>query len=231
MLPFPTLPPLVVAEVQIVAQVQYHSVAQSEALRRSVRVEVTPGRATIVDFAATGEVVSDVLLADPSRITYTTDVKGQQDIKPTAIYLREAQPLVFPGLTTAPITNLIVTTIDQTRQKRRYNFDIVRADHAQFLGVKIVSEQGVSGDILVDRTRISPWLVQRGLQVAIGRGYTSETDLIVGRVQHWLRLVLQGGDDIASAKIASVSIPVLQELVKIASEESLRIRLNGKTVK
>ncbi len=230
MFPPLTSPPPIVRPDLRMSQALYLSVPQSEAWHRTVSVEVKGGRATTIDFLPIGETIQDVLLADPSRLTYTTDVGSLKEsasstVKPSAIYLRATEKITFPGLTTSPITNLIVTTVDGQGKKHRYNFEIMRSEQPRYLGVKIVSDFASEGEILDAGKPLSPWRVQQGVQAAISLGYTASDDPIVGKVQQWVDAVSQGEDPISSARSLGISIPVLRELARLGEEQEMKQKI------
>lgn len=72
-------------------------------------VQVWAGRATAIDFSRIGERITQIFLADPSRLTYTTDVPMDSGMAST-VFLRQISPLNFPNLTKAYVTNLFVKT-------------------------------------------------------------------------------------------------------------------------
>ncbi|HIK13779.1 MAG TPA: hypothetical protein IGS53_00525 [Leptolyngbyaceae cyanobacterium M33_DOE_097] len=214
------------ADTRITDARQYQKIDQKRALNEQISVELPTGKATVIDFLATGETILDILLADPSRITYTTDARTQKEgsKKPTAIYLRESEKTVFPGMTSAAITNMVVTTIGASGQRYRYNFAIVLTKKPTNLGIQITSEQGTFGDIMMNGQPISPFKVQKGLDIALQRRYTAGGDPVVKKVRAWVNLVSNGADAIASARRVGVTPVLLKELVKLAGEEELKER-------
>lgn len=113
--------PVVQAQAQTSA---YRLIERDTAANNRIQVQITPGRATPISFTQTDEAIAYILVADPSRLVYTTDTDLKSG-RATTIFLRPIQPLKFPGATTTAITNLLVQTVDKTGQKRLYNFDIV----------------------------------------------------------------------------------------------------------
>jgi spore germination protein YaaH len=51
----------------------YRLIERDIAVNNKIQVKVTPGRATPISFSQTDETISYILLADPSRLVYTTD--------------------------------------------------------------------------------------------------------------------------------------------------------------
>lgn len=128
--------PVVQAQAQTSA---YRLIERDMAANNRIQVQITPGRATPISFTQTDEAIAYILVADPSRLVYTTDTDLKSG-RATTIFLRAIQPLKFPGATTTAITNLLVQTVDKTGQKRLYNFDIVPVRrNTGYLGIQIAN--------------------------------------------------------------------------------------------
>ncbi|MEA5621435.1 hypothetical protein [Nostoc sp. UHCC 0251] len=128
--------PVVQAQAQTPA---YRLIERDMAANNRIQVQITPGRATPISFTQTDEAIAYILVADPSRLVYTTDTDLKSG-RATTIFLRAIQPLKFPGATTTAITNLLVQTIDKTGQKRLYNFDIVpKRRNTEYVGIQIAN--------------------------------------------------------------------------------------------
>jgi hypothetical protein len=115
----------------------YQRVDRHQATTRVVQVEVAPGRATAISFSQTDEEIAYILLADASRLVYSTDAELETGRAKT-VFLRVIQPLRFPGATTATVTNLMVQTVDASGQHRLYTFDIVHSSNPRYVGVQIL---------------------------------------------------------------------------------------------
>lgn len=128
--------PVVQAQAQTPA---YRLIERDMAASNRIQVQITPGRATPISFTQTDEAIAYILVADPSRLVYTTDTDLKSG-RATTIFLRAIQPLKFPGATTTAITNLLVQTVDQAGQKRLYNFDIVPVRrNTGYVGIQIAN--------------------------------------------------------------------------------------------
>lgn len=128
--------PVVQAQAQTPA---YRLIERDMAANNRIQVQITPGRATPISFTQTDEAIAYILVADPSRLVYTTDTDLKNG-RATTIFLRTIQPLKFPGATTTAITNLLVQTVDKTGQKRLYNFDIVPVRrNTGYVGIQIAN--------------------------------------------------------------------------------------------
>lgn len=205
-----------------------------DAVGRTIRLELYPGRATVVDLSQTKEIIVSVLLADQSNITYTSDYPIESGRSKT-LFLRRIQDLDFPGATEATITNLWIKTRSPDGTEHLYSFDLFFASGGVGManGVQILPEktgQDVGSEdrnnslSLPDNTlivskgrRATISDIEEGLQIAIRRGYTPADDPIVLRIEEILLEVRNSSrslDGVAQQK--QVNILVLSELAEIA---------------
>jgi hypothetical protein len=95
-------------------------------LSRTITVKVWAGRATAIDFSSMTQKITSVVLADPSRIVYTSDVPIQSN-QASTLFLRQTEPIKFPGATSSNRTNLLVKTIDQQGKSQLHTFEVMLA--------------------------------------------------------------------------------------------------------
>lgn len=201
----------------------YQTIGRDVAARGAVEVQVAPGRATTIDFSQTDEIINYVLIADPSRVVYTTSAElGSGQAK--TLFLRTIQELNFPGTTRTQVTNLSVQTVDSTGQQRLYNFDIMPvAATPRYAGVSIVNAVAGQQTLVVNGNRTATLSdIEMGLRIAIQRGYTGRNDPVVSEIQQLLAIVRNDDVTIQDAA-ATVSLPlaVISELARIALDERL----------
>ena len=196
----------------------YQVVDRTRATTSAVQVQVARGRATSISFSQTDETIAYILLADASRVVYSTDAELETGRAKT-IFLRVIQPLRFPGATTTPVTNLMVQTVDARGQNRLYTFDIVHSSNPRYAGVQILPAIARSQTSSVGNLNLTPDRIQTGLSIAIMRGYTSIDDPIVAKVRQLLEL-MQTENMTASEAAQSVGIPldVLESLARLVRE-------------
>jgi spore germination protein YaaH len=209
---------LTISVVQVQAQISaYRLIERDTAVNNKIQVQVTPGRATPISFSQTDEAISYILVADPSRLSYTTDA----DLKTgqaTTIFLRVIQPLKFPGSTSTAITNLLVQTVDANGQKRLYNFDIVsQRSKSEYVGIQIAKAIPGQQKLLINKNRIATVDdIEHGLTIAINRGYTQHNDPVVTKVRQVIALLRTNEITIPeAAKSVDVPLTVILELGKI----------------
>jgi len=198
----------------------YQVVDRTRATTSAVQVQVAPGRATSISFSQTDETIAYILLADASRVVYSTDTELETGRAKT-IFLRVIQPLRFPGATTTPVTNLMVQTVDARGQNQLYTFDIVHSSNPRYVGVQILPAIARSqASSAVGNLNLTPDRIQTGLSIAIMRGYTSIDDPVVAKVRQLLEL-MQTENMTASeaAHSVGVSLDILVSLVRLVKDE------------
>lgn len=201
----------------------YQTVGRDIAINSAIELLVYPGRATAIDFSLTDEALTYVLIADPSKVVFSTDAQLASG-KAKTVFLRPIQTLNFPGATTATITNISIKTVDSQGKQRLYNFNIVPTNKTpEHLGIRIAPlTPETSPALKVGKGHnITASDVEKGLLVAIQKGYTAANDPVVYRVRQFLVLVRNQNLSVAGAAArAGVNLSVIVELGKIALEES-----------
>lgn len=181
----------------------YEIIERDEAYRNSVDVPIWAGRSSAIDFSETGETITYVGIADPSRAVYYTDADLESGQART-IFVRAIKPVHFPNLTTTWITNLSVKTKSTDGQIRLYTFNIVPSRSKTISNGVIIAKKnntaieltlviGSNGEIATLSN------IEQGLQVAIDRKYTAPDDPIVFKVQEFLALIRNTTTTIPSA--------------------------------
>jgi hypothetical protein len=212
--------PVLPAQAQTSA---YQVVDRNRAITNAVQVQVAPGRATSISFSQTDETITYILLADASRLVYSTDAELETGRAKT-VFLRVIQPLRFPGATTTLVTNLMVQTVDATGQNRLYTFDIVHSNNPRYVGVQIlpaIATPQISP--VVGNLNLTPDRIQTGLSIAIMRGYTLLDDPVVVKVRQLLELMRTENMTVSEAAY-SVRVPldVLASLTRLVREERVQ---------
>jgi hypothetical protein len=94
--------------------------------QQPMMVKVWSGRATAIDFSSTQQRITSVVLADPSRLVYNADAPIETG-QASTLFLKQIQPLKFPGATTANLTNLFIKTVDSQGRQQLHIFNVVAA--------------------------------------------------------------------------------------------------------
>lgn len=189
-------------------------VGRDAAINTTTNLQVWPGRASVIDFTQTGEVVTYIRLADPSKVVFNTDAELKTN-QARMIFVQPIQPLRFPGATTTPITNLFVKTLDREGVERLYTFNIVHSSGRPTnngIGISTVTP-GRQQSILVANNQTATLSdIERGLEVAIRRGYTTPNDPVIFKVRQFLALARNGTAITSAAERTNLSMSVVISL-------------------
>ncbi len=206
----------------------YQVVDRTRATTSSVQVQVAPGRATPISFSQTDETITYILLADASRLVYSTDAELETGRAKT-VFLRVIQPLRFPGATTTPVTNLMVQTVDSRGRNRLYTFDIFHSNHPRYIGVQILPAiAGSQTSSIAGNFNLMPDNIQTGLDIAIMRGYTAIDDPVVAQVRQFLELMRTENMTVSEAAYSvGVPVAVIEELGQLSQETRPTLPIRG----
>ena len=198
----------------------YQAIGRETAAQNIVDVQVAPGRSTPIDFSQTDETITYVLLADPSRVVYTTNAELKSGQAQT-LFLRAIEPLTFPGATRTEITNLSVQTIDSAGQQHLYTFNIILiASTPHYVGISVLPDVAGRQTLSLDGDRTATLDdVETGLKLSIRRGYTNSNDPVVLGVRQLLILARKENITIEqAATTTNVPLSIVVELAKMALE-------------
>ena len=222
------------AESTIATNLNYEQVSQETAIAKSINVSVNPGRIAVIDFSATDEAIAYIGLGDTSRVVYNTDFPIESGTAQT-IFLLPIEELEFPGATTAKITNLVAKTVDAKGISRVYNFQINHSNSVANLGIKITPQ---TRKRIADRDRQVIKVsydraanlndVERGLKLAIDRGYTKADDPVVEKLKRFTALVRNGDLSVVeSAETVGIELAVISSLAEMALEQFSFVKQDG----
>lgn len=197
-------------------------VGRDVATNTATNLQVWPGRASVIDFTQTDEVIAYIRLADPSKAVFNTDAELKTNLA-RMIFVQPIQPLRFPGATTTPITNLFVKTRSSKGVERLYTFNIVHSSgQPTNNGIAIsTTTPGREQSILVANTTVSLSDIERGLEVAIIRGYTAPNDPVVFKVREFLALARNGTAITRAAERSNLSISIVISLGQLGLSQEL----------
>jgi hypothetical protein len=213
--------------IQSVAQVlpaTISDIIQVSPRTPKLTLKVWAGRITAIDFSLLNQRITSIVLADPSRLVYNTDVLLEQGSAST-IYLRQIQPLRFPGATTTSATNLIV----KTNSRNTYVFNVVAANGKPDYSVIQLSNRAPIYDLaqpsLASTNRaaltheaIDLDCVEAGIQVAINRKFAKVDDPLFDKVRNFLRQARWGVPMAIAAKRAVVSPSLIIKLNQLGTQ-------------
>lgn len=196
------------------------TIGKEAALTHTTNVQVWSGRSTVIDFTKTNEIITYILLADPSRAVISTDAEISSNRAKT-VFLKVIQPLQFPGATTTFITNLSVKTRSSDGEEQLYTFNIV-PNYGPITnnGVAISPiSPGIEQKMLVAGNRVANLSdIELGLRIAINKGFTEQNDPIVFKVREFLALARNSMPLAKAAERVGVSLSVITALGEIGIE-------------
>jgi hypothetical protein len=140
------------------------------------------------------------------------------------IFVQPIQPLQFPGATTANITNLFVKTRSPEGIERLYTFNVVHRD-GQPTNNGIAISTVVPGQepsvTLADNRTAAIGDIERGLDIAILRGYTPPNDPVVFKVREFIALARNGTAIAKAAEKTNLSMSVVISLGQLGISREL----------
>ena len=207
----------------------YRVIARERATTTQTLLELETGRSTAIDFSPTQERILFVKLADPSRTTYVAN-KPIESGQATTLFLTPIQTLTFPGATTNAVTTLLVQTVDAANNQRLYSFNLQPIEVARYTGIVITPVQKrpavkrlrsklVAVAPQIDPATLDIERIEKGLTVALDKGYTPESDPIVAKVRRVIASVQVGQSISTAAILAQVPLDVLAALDKLGKTQ------------
>ncbi|KAM3089840.1 hypothetical protein ACKFKG_32115 [Phormidesmis sp. 146-35] len=209
-LSFTLFQPTVIAAQEIIR------VSSKTINQQPIMVKVWSGRATAIDFSATKQHIISVVLADPSKLVYIADSPIESG-QASTLFLKQIQPLKFPGATTANLTNLFIKTVDSQGRQQLHIFNVVAAQGVpEYSGVQVSKTASKTGSVLP--TLSTPEMLDRveaGMQVAIARGLAKSDDPLFERVRQFIIDARSGISLNVAARRANVSPALILKLSQL----------------
>jgi hypothetical protein len=200
-------------------------IGATTALQAGATVQIFPGRASIINFK-NDEFITSVTLSDPTYVLYSPNAEIDSG-QATALILRLSNGISFENLSRSSKPNISITTINSENEQNTYLFDLQIASglpqaNQDYNGIAIVGDedaiapngnviQTIKGDATVNH-------IERGLRIAIRRGFTNRSDPIVNQVREVLAQVRNGGSVRAIAQQIGVPLSVLVALGELGLE-------------
>lgn len=205
---------LATSEITAAQTPAYRVVGRDAAFATTTNVPVWAGRSTTIDFSQTGEIITYIGIADPSRAVYNTDADITTNQART-VFIRVIEPLHFPGATTTLITNLSIKTRTPDGEIRLYTFNLVPSQGTPTSnGIAIAPIAfGVEQTLVIGDKQVATLDdIQRGLEEAIALRYTTPNDPVVFKVREFLALARNTMTIPKAAQQAGVSLSVITSL-------------------
>lgn len=206
------LPPIVVTAQEMIRVSPTAPTNQQQ----TMTVKVWAGRATAIDFSAVNQRITSVVLGDPSRLVYTADAPLESG-QASTLFLKQIQPLKFPGATTANLTNLFIKTVNSQGKQQLHVFNVVAAHGTPEYSSVQVSRTGSINSPVLPTLSTSEMLdrVEAGMQVAIARGLAKSDDPLFERVRQFIIEARSGTSLTVATKRANVSPALILKLSQL----------------
>lgn len=181
-----------------------------------IMVKVWSGRATAIDFSSTKQRIISVVLADPSKLVYNADLPIESG-QASTLFLKQIQPLKFPGATTTNLTNLFIKTVDAQGRQQLHVFNVLAAHGSPEYGNVQVSKTASTTSSLLPTLSTSELLdrVEAGMQVAIARGLAKADDPLFDRVRQFIVEAGSGTSLAVATRRANVSPALILKLSQL----------------
>lgn len=222
--------PSLAIEVRNVASVQ------AEGENGSIpTLQIWAGAGLNLNFVATGEYITKVWLDDPSRLVLDFEVpidSGQAQI----IHIRRIEAIEFEKLPATPTTVLSVVTMNNSGEKKLYNFQLgYGTGQPQYVAVNVngdVNRQGteIARARLVKQQNEFAQIerLEKGLAIAIALNQSAENEVVFSRVRIMITYMKTGMSATESAEKANLSPSVIRQLEQLANQENLEV--NDETI-
>lgn len=201
-------------------------IERDAATNATTNLQVWPGRASVIDFTHTDEFITYIRLADPSKAVFSTDAELKTN-QARMVFVQPIQPLRFPGATTTPMTNLFIKTHSREGVERLYTFNIIHSSgQPTNNGITISTvTPGHEQSLLVANNQTATISdIERGLDVAITRGYTTPDDPVVFKVREFIALARNGTAINQAAERTNLSLSVVMKLGELGIGRQLLLR-------
>ena len=187
--------------------------------QQPIMLKVWAGRATAIDFSSTKQRIISVVLADPSKLVYNADLPIESG-QASTLFLKQIQPLKFPGATTANLTNLFIKTVDSQGRQQLHTFNVMAAHGSPEYSSEQVSKTASTTSSLLPTLSTSELLdrVEAGMQVAILRGLAKSDDPLFDQVRYFLRAARSGVSLQIAANQVGVSLAIIQKLSQLGNQ-------------
>jgi hypothetical protein len=161
-------------------EAQVETIIDSVAQQQPIPINVVSGKASAIHFQ-NEQSISYLILSDRSKIVYSLNAPPDSG-EARSIFLRQIQPLSFPGQTTSSQPNLHVVAIDERGRQKNYEFVISNSPENK-TKINIIPEKIVESKpenvIYTALGAANPYDVLSGLKHKLHKGEISPDSPIV----------------------------------------------------
>lgn len=161
-------------------EAQVATIIDSVAQQNSTPIKIVPGKSSAIHFQ-NEQSISYLILSDRSKIVYSLNAPPNSG-DARSIFLRQIEPLSFPGQTTSSQPNLYVVAIDNRGRQKNYEFVISNSPENK-TKINIIPEKIVESKpenvIYTALGAANPYDVLSGLKHKLHKGEISPDSPIV----------------------------------------------------
>ncbi|NJL51125.1 MAG: hypothetical protein HC930_00995 [Hydrococcus sp. SU_1_0] len=210
--------------------IKYDLVSTADAVRGAIPLSLCFGKIISLDFTEAEEYITFIAPSDRSQFVYHTDLPVNSG-EAQSIYLLPIKKVDFQSTYPASHPNLIVKTINSSRESKQYNFILNFSSGVMTsMGIKIVPPIKKSLDdphkITVSASQtINADAVEQGLKIAIAKQFVKSDDPLVNNVRNFV-FMLRNGHSVNDAIVATqVNPSVIESLGEMYLEAELPFKI------
>ena len=211
------------------------NIPENIAQKEPIPINIIPGQTSAINFE-NEDIVSYLILSDRSKIVYSLNAPTDTG-EARSIFLRNIQPLDFPGELTSSQPNLFVVAVDSQGVQRQYEFII---DNSQEYDTKIniipkrrKAKEKPTNVINTDLGAATPEDIRIGLKYKLRKGQLSLDDPIALYTSEALAITLNEDKTLlALAREFDIPLSVLSEFGRTGLAQKAKFRIqeaNNKT--
>ena len=201
-------------------------ITDSVAQQQPIPINIVPGKASAIHFPNSRS-ISYIILSDRSRIVYSLNAPPNSG-EARSIFLRQIEPLSFPGQTTHTQPNLHVVAIDNEGRQSSYEFVIANSSQND-TKIKIVPDEVVEtrpvNAINTELGLANPYDVLAGLKYKLNKKELSPDSQLVLYASEAISTTLNSSKTLLEvAGEFQVPLSVLAEFGRVGLMEKAKAR-------
>ena len=204
------------------------NIPENVAQREVIPINIIPGQTSAINFENDAR-ISYLILSDRSKIVYSLNAPTDSG-QAKSIFLRNIEPLDFPGEIKSEQPNLFVVAIDARGVQRQYEF-VVDNDQAHDSKINIIPEKKkaqkkAANVINTELGAATPADIRLGLKYKLRKGEISPEDPIALYTAEALAITLNGNKSlIALAQELDLPLSVLSEFGRTGLAQKAKFRI------
>ncbi|MDJ0596391.1 MAG: hypothetical protein QNJ72_41520 [Pleurocapsa sp. MO_226.B13] len=206
------------------------NIPEDIAQKETIPIKIIPGQTSAINFK-NDERVSFLILSDRSKIVYSLNAPTDSG-QARSIYLRNIEPLDFPGEITSNQPNLFVVAIDELGRQRQYEFVVDNTQqHDSKINIIPEKEKTPKNRANVINTELgaaTPEDVRIGLKYKLRKGEVSPEDPVALYTSEAIALTLNGQKTLlALAGEFDIPLSVISEFGRTGLAQKAKFRIQS----